>query len=180
MLQNKNIFIVDDSPFWSATLSKILKGLGFNTIMTYSNGTDCLKNLSQNPDILFLDFQMDDMDGLEVLKEVKNYNANIEVIFCTAHEDLGVAVDAINTGSFDYLLKSNANKKEVAIIMEKLNEKTKRLEEYKEQKHLFSLKKKELQENIAKQKQEVMKKFEKINKSSGITVNNYNLFFSFI
>ena len=58
--------------------------------------------------------------------------------------------------------------------LEKLNEKTKKIEDYKEQKMLFSLKKKELQEEITKQKKDILRKFEKISKNNGITVSYIN------
>jgi DNA-binding NtrC family response regulator len=122
-LQNKQIFIIDDDPFWAATLSKMLKDLGYTNIVKFSGGTDCVNNLHLNPALVFLDYQMEDMDGLEVLQKVKNYSQGIGVIFCTAHEDLSVAVDAMKIGSFDYLLKSNASKKEVANIIDQMNDK---------------------------------------------------------
>lgn len=122
-LLNKRIFIIDDDPFWAATLTKMLKDLGYNNIVKYTNGTECVNNLHLNPSLIFLDYQMEDMDGLEVLQKVKQHNSGIGVIFCTALEDLSVAVDAMKNGSFDYLLKSNANKKEVASIINEMNEK---------------------------------------------------------
>ncbi len=122
-LQHKQIFIIDDDPFWSATLFKMLKDLGYDNVSKHASGTECVNNLHLNPGLLFLDYQMDDMDGLEVLQKVKSLYPNIGVIFCTAHEDLSIAVDAMKNGSFDYLLKSNASKKEVAAIIHEMNEK---------------------------------------------------------
>jgi DNA-binding NtrC family response regulator len=118
----KRIFIVDDDPFWTAMLSQMLHDLGYEYIKEYSNGTECLDHLHLNPHLIFLDYQMgDDMNGLEVLQKVKDYYPGIGVVFCTALEDLSVAVNAISFGSFDYLLKSNANPKEVAEIVKKVN-----------------------------------------------------------
>jgi len=124
--QNINrIFIVDDDPFWTGMLSQILKDIDYNNIVTFSNGKDCVDNLHLNPNVVFLDYQMEDMNGLEVLRKVKNYYPGIRVVFCTATEDLGVAINAMKNGSFDYLLKSNATKKEVASIIESMSEKKK-------------------------------------------------------
>lgn len=111
------IFIVDDDPFWTAMLEQLLTDLGHKTIHTFSSGQDGIDHLHLNPDLIFLDYQMEDMDGLTVLQRVKAHNENIGVIFCTAHEDLQVAVDAIRYGSFDYLLKENATRREVATII---------------------------------------------------------------
>jgi DNA-binding NtrC family response regulator len=77
-------------------------------------------HLHLNPQQIFLDYQMDDMDGLEVLQKVKSYYPGIGVVFCTAHEDLSVAVNAMEKGSFDYLLKANANIREVSSIINQM------------------------------------------------------------
>lgn len=119
----KRTFIVDDDPFWTAMLSQMLTDLGYENIVTFGNGKDCVNNLHLNPSLVFLDYQMEDMDGLEVLQKVKSYYPGIGVVFCTAHEDLSVAVNAMKNGSFDYLLKSNATKKEVASIIDNMGEK---------------------------------------------------------
>jgi DNA-binding NtrC family response regulator len=120
-LKKKKIFVVDDDPFWTAMLAQVLTGLEYTNIVTLENGTQCISNLSQNPALVFLDYQMEDMNGLQVLEQIKEYNPGIGVIFCTAHEDLGVAMDAMQQGSFDYLLKSNANAKTVAAIIEEMS-----------------------------------------------------------
>lgn len=118
----KKVFVVDDDPFWVSLLTGILTDLGYQAIVSFGNGTDCINHLHLNPNLVFLDHQMDDMDGIEVLQRIKQYYPGIGVVFCTAHEDLSVAVSAIKHGSFDYILKSNANKKEVARIINQLIE----------------------------------------------------------
>ena len=117
----KTTFIVDDDPFWTAMLSQLLTDLGYENIVTFSNGKDCLENLHLNPNLIFLDYQMENINGLEVLQKIKEYNKGIGVVFCTALEDLSVAVNAMKQGSFDYMLKSNATKKELTSIIESLN-----------------------------------------------------------
>jgi DNA-binding NtrC family response regulator len=118
----KRTFIVDDDPFWTSMLSQMLTDLGYTNIDLFSNGTECINNLGLTPSLIFLDYQMEDMDGLEVLKKIKDFNEGIGVVFCTAHEDLSVAVDAMKYGSFDYLLKSNATKKEVTSIIKNMGD----------------------------------------------------------
>jgi DNA-binding NtrC family response regulator len=123
-MQNiKRTFIVDDDPFWTAILKEMLTELGCTDIQTYSSGTDCMNNLDLNPNIIFLDYQMEGMDGIEVLQKIKEYHPGIGVVFCTALEELSVAVNAMEHGSFDYLLKSNANKKELSSIIKRMGEK---------------------------------------------------------
>lgn len=118
MLSNKRIFIIDDDPFWSNTLFKVLNNLGYENVYKFSCSLEAVNHLHLNPSLIFLDYQMDNLDGLEVLKRVKNFFPAIEVFFCTAHEDLEVAIQALEKGSYDFLLKSNFNKTELARMIE--------------------------------------------------------------
>jgi DNA-binding NtrC family response regulator len=122
-MQNiKRTFIVDDDPFWTGILTQILTGLGYTNIQTFSNGKDCIEHLHLNPNLIFLDYKMENMDGLEVLQKVKSHHPGICIVFCTAHDSLSVAVNAMKNGSFDYLLKSNVNRAEVSFILEQMSE----------------------------------------------------------
>ena len=117
---SKKTFIVDDDPFWTAMLIQILTDLGYTNIVTFSNGADCIKNLDQNPVLIFLDYQMEHMDGLKVLPKIKNYNAEIVVIFCTDQKELSVAVNAMKNGSFDYLVKCNSAENDLATVIKNM------------------------------------------------------------
>jgi DNA-binding NtrC family response regulator len=116
-------FIVDDDPFWTSMLTQMLNDLGYENILTFNSGKECMEHLHLNPNVVFLDYQMEDMDGLEVLEKIKRYSPATGVVFCTALEDLSVAVSAMQYGSFDYLLKANATKKEVGSIVKNMGEK---------------------------------------------------------
>ncbi|MFV0604782.1 MAG: response regulator [Niabella sp.] len=116
-LQNNWIFIVDDDPFWCRLLEKMLLNFEFTKILSFQNGTACIERLHLNPALVFLDHQMEDLNGLEVLQRIKEYYPGIGVVFCTAHEDLTVAMSAMNYGSYDYLLKQNANLTELKKLL---------------------------------------------------------------
>jgi DNA-binding NtrC family response regulator len=117
---NQRIFIVDDDPFWIELLREILESLGYTNIQGFENGDDCISNIKQHPDLIFLDYQMQKTDGISTLKTIKEYNADICVIFTTGKEDINVAVKAMRHGSFDYLLKTNVTKREVQEILTKV------------------------------------------------------------
>ncbi len=117
--KNKRIFIVDDDAFWTKVLLKQLIALGYHNIQTFEDGQACLDNLKYEPEVIFLDYQMDGEDGLAILKKIKAYNEKTTVIFCTSQEDLSVALSAIHYGSLDYLLKSNMNAKELKRLFAK-------------------------------------------------------------
>lgn len=120
-MQTKKVFIVDDDPFWNHILVQILEDLGFSDIHSYGDGESCVDHLSMDPEIIFLDMEMQGMDGLDVLDAIKAYNKDIDVVFCTSKEDISIAVSALNKGSFDFLLKSNGNRKNVMELISQMN-----------------------------------------------------------
>jgi DNA-binding NtrC family response regulator len=119
----KRTFIVDDDPFWTTMLTQMLADLGYTNVVSFKDGKGCIDHLHFNPNLVFLDYEMDILNGIDVLKKIKEYYPGIGVVFCTAHEDLSVAVDAMQNGSFDFLLKSNTTKNELARIIRNMYEK---------------------------------------------------------
>lgn len=100
------IFLVDDDVFCLNLYQQFLKKLGYENITCYSGGKDCLDNLSQKPSIIFLDYNMEDMNGIDVLQSIKSHDSNITVVFISGQESVEVAVDALKYGAFDYIVKS--------------------------------------------------------------------------
>ncbi len=100
-------FIVDDDIFCANVYQQYLKNMNYSDITYYSNGNDCLINLNQSPDIIFLDHNMEDITGFEVLKKIKRYNHNIYVVMVSGQENIKTAVDALKYGAFDYVIKDN-------------------------------------------------------------------------
>ncbi len=101
-------FIVDDDIFCANVYEQYLANLNYTDITYFSNGNDCLNNLDQNPDIIFLDHNMEDLTGFEVLRKIKRYNPNIYVVMVSAQENVKTAVDALKYGAFDYIIKDFA------------------------------------------------------------------------
>jgi PAS domain S-box-containing protein len=105
------ILVVDDELGPREALRMILKSS--YQVLTAANGPDALQVLRNSPpDIVLLDIKMRDMNGIEVLKTIKETDAGIEVIMMTAHASLQTARDAMTHGASEYLLKP-FGKKEV-------------------------------------------------------------------
>ncbi len=116
-MENQNqlkFFIVDDDIFFANLYEQFLMIIGQNNITYFSNGADCLSNLDQSPDIIFLDHNMDGISGFEVLKKIKRFNPNIYVVMISGQENIKTAVDALKYGAFDYVVKDD-------FVMEKMN-----------------------------------------------------------
>lgn len=113
-------FIVDDDVFCANLYEQHLRNSNYTDITYYSNGNDCLRNLHQNPDIIFLDHNMDDLSGFEVLKKIKRTNPNIYVVMISGQENIKTAVDALKYGAFDYIIKDELVCEKIKQIIEKI------------------------------------------------------------
>ena len=102
----KRILVVDDEDFILDSVSGILEDEGFS-VKTCSNGKDCLAilNLGDIPDLVLLDIWMPDIDGIEVLKQIKKYWPFLPVIIMSGHGTVETAVKATKLGAFDFIEK---------------------------------------------------------------------------
>jgi two-component system, NtrC family, response regulator AtoC len=99
------IAIVDDEKVVLKSLQIGLSRCGY-TVATFSNISTFTEYLKDNePDMVFLDLQLPDGHGLEVLQDIMCVNRNIPTIIITAHGDITSAVQAMKLGAFDYISK---------------------------------------------------------------------------
>ncbi len=106
-MDDTKIFLVDDDLFSLNSYRQNLDNLGYINISLFLNGTICLNNLYKKPLVVFLDYNMDDLNGFEVLKKIKRYDPNIYVVIISAQESIKVAIDALKYGAFDYIIKGD-------------------------------------------------------------------------
>ncbi len=105
-LLHKQLFLVDDDELILKSFSRHLKNLGFENIKTFDNGGAALNQLTENPFLVLLDYQMADLNGFEVLRKIKRYNPNTYVIMLSSQDDLQSAVNTLKFGAFDYIIKA--------------------------------------------------------------------------
>ncbi len=104
-MKNFDILFVDDDRAILNMVDKYLTGEGYNVRLANSamKALDLLKR--RNFDIVFTDFKMPEMDGLELLSAIKEYRPDTEVIIITGHGTMETAIQAMKIGSYDYLQK---------------------------------------------------------------------------
>jgi DNA-binding NtrC family response regulator len=99
------VLLVDDEAEYVQTL---VKRLGRRKIRATAvhNGASALERLESGPpDVVVLDLKMPGMDGIATLREIKKRYPLVEVIMLTGHADLEVAIEGLELGAFDYLMK---------------------------------------------------------------------------
>ncbi|MBV5312067.1 MAG: sigma-54-dependent Fis family transcriptional regulator [Prolixibacteraceae bacterium] len=100
------IFVVEDDEWYNRLLVHTLSLNPDYEIQSFTNGKDCLASLHQVPDVITLDYRLPDMKGLDVLKQIKEINEDIQIILISEQDDIGVVVTLLQNGAFDYIVKS--------------------------------------------------------------------------
>ncbi|MGD2151057.1 MAG: response regulator [Desulfobacterales bacterium] len=104
-MKNFNVLLVDDELEFLETLVKRLTKRGLN-ISTAKSGEDALKIIGgKGIDVAVLDVRMPGMDGIQTLREIKKIDPLMEVIMLTGHASVEVAIEGMELGAFDYLMK---------------------------------------------------------------------------
>ncbi len=104
-MKDYKILFVDDDRAIGSIVDKYLSKKGYKVSLAES-GVEALKLLKDNHfDIVFTDFKMPGINGIELLARIKEYSPDIEVIIVTGHGTMESAIEAMKTGSYDYLQK---------------------------------------------------------------------------
>ena len=100
-----HILVVDDETEFLSLIEKRLSRRNMN-VATADNGADALTLVqAQSFDVVVMDVRMPGMDGLETLRRIKEIRPTLPVLLLTGHASLGVAVNGMELGAFDYMLK---------------------------------------------------------------------------
>ncbi|MDE3019274.1 MAG: sigma-54-dependent Fis family transcriptional regulator [Nitrospirota bacterium] len=112
------ILIVDDEPDMRALLKDVLEERG-HRVQVASNGREALKKLAEEEySVVLTDLRMKEMQGIELLAEIKRTHPDINVILMTAFGSVESAIEAMKQGAYDYLTKP-VKTEELVLVMEK-------------------------------------------------------------
>jgi DNA-binding NtrC family response regulator len=120
MNNSRKIFLVDDDTFSINLYRQVLENNGYTDVSTFFNSSIALFNLEKKPSVVFLDYQMSDISGIEVLKKIKKFDKSIYVIMISGQEKIKVAFDAIKLGAFDYIEKGDNELEKIIQVLEKI------------------------------------------------------------
>jgi len=136
------IFIVEDDPLYGEMLKYHLSLNPDNEVIKFETGSECLKNLYQNPSLISLDYSLPDMSGFDVIKKVREFNPEIPIVIVSGQEDVAVAVKLLKDGAYDYFVKDEDTKERLWNTLKNIKERL------------------ELKEEINVLKEEIGKKYE--------------------
>ncbi len=99
------VLLVDDEEEFVDTLVRRLRKRKLD-VQAFTSGREAVEFLKQHTvEVVVLDVKMPDMDGITTLKEIKKIKPDVEVIMLTGHASMEVAMEGMESGAFDYLMK---------------------------------------------------------------------------
>ncbi len=104
-MASERILIVDDEDGMRRLLGRVLSRQGYET-STVASGAEALRMVaSERFDLVVTDIKMPEMDGLQLLEELKAYEPSLPIIVMTAYGTIENAVQALRFGAYDYIAK---------------------------------------------------------------------------
>ena len=105
------LFLVDDDALFLKSLEIDFHSQSDFEIETFVTGELCIANLSNNPDVIILDFHLNGIDknamnGIDTLDLIKSHNIDIPVIMLSSQDKIDIAVKCMHHNAFDYVVKS--------------------------------------------------------------------------
>lgn len=141
MANQFNIIIIEDDKWYSEILKYHLELNPDNSIQCFEDGETFLNKVKQAPDLVCIDYTMPGLNGEELLKLIKVKFPSTEVIVISGQENVGTAINLINLGAYDYLIKDDETKNKLWNTILRIREN------------------KELKEEVRELKKEVLSKY---------------------
>jgi len=164
------IFIVEDDPFYGQVIKH---HLGLNPdydVTLFTKGKDLLNQIYERPNLICIDFNLPDIKGDRLLKEILDRNKQIPVVVISAQEEIDVAVNLLKLGARDYIIKNEHTKdqlwKSIIHIRENLDlkQEVEHLKEQLAEKYKF-------ENSIIGQSDAMKKAFKMLNKAIQSNIN---------
>jgi two-component system response regulator AtoC len=99
------LLIIDDEPSIGRSLSQVLADRGFRVQVAHTAGDGLARAQKERPQVVLLDHNLPDADGLDVLQSLQALDPRIRVVVITAYGDTSLAVRFIKSGAYDFLTK---------------------------------------------------------------------------
>ena len=124
-MSGKSIFVVDDDDMQRAMLVDHVKKNPLYKVQAFSTGEECLQSLSQGPDVVILDYELNSkvahaQNGYEILQQIKKLDRSICVIMLSSQMQYGKAMQTVVKGALEYIVKDHTAFKKIDGILEGL------------------------------------------------------------
>jgi two-component system chemotaxis response regulator CheY len=104
----KRVFLVEDDEIFAFLVENKLSKVSGLSLSTYQMGQDAIDELGVKPDVVFLDYSLPVMNGLDVLKHIKEKSPNTRVVMLSGLEWQQVVDECLQAGAEDFIQKDSS------------------------------------------------------------------------
>ena len=113
----KRIIICDDQRLTKQVLSDILTEAGYEVIGVASNGLEgCNLYRELHPDLVIMDINMPEMDGVQALSEIRKEDENAAVVMCSSESQPQTVINTLKSGAKDFIIKPFRPKRVLDVV----------------------------------------------------------------
>lgn len=121
----RKIFIVEDDPMQADLLKDRLTRDTPHDIKVFYTGESCLRAISENPEVIIIDYHLNSNDrtaanGMDILTSIKKYLPAAHIIMLSSQERYGVALQSIQRGAEQYIVKGQGAFEEINTMINSL------------------------------------------------------------
>ena len=126
IIKARTIFIVDDDMMLTEALSDYLSRNADHRISVFHTGEECIKKLSENPEVIVLDYYLNTVEknaasGLEILSVIRKHCPSAHVIMLSSQESYNNAMQTLKKGAEDYVIKDEIAFEKIAKLINEMN-----------------------------------------------------------
>lgn len=117
---NLKVFVVEDDEWYNKLL---VHTLGLNPdyeIKSFHTAAEFLNALHESPDIVTLDYRLPDMNGLDLLRKIREVNEDVQVILISEQKDIETVVSLLRLGVYDYMVKTNDIREKLLLTVQNI------------------------------------------------------------
>lgn len=118
------VFVVEDDQLYAKITKHHLSLNPDNEVEVFASGKECLHNLYKAPHLIFLDYSLPDISGIDVLRKIKQSQPELPVIIVSGQEDISTVVSLLKEGAYDYIVKDNNVKERMWKAVNNIRENT--------------------------------------------------------
>ena len=116
------VLIVDDASFMRMAIKDIITKAGHEVVAEANNGNAAVNKYKElKPDIVTMDITMPEMNGIEAVKAIRQFDPEANIIMCSAMGQQAMVVDAVKAGAKDFIVKP-FDKDKVLASLQKVSE----------------------------------------------------------
>jgi two-component system response regulator AtoC len=130
--------IIEDDRVFSRMLEHIVQQSSVNDIAVHYNGTSFLSKLSASTDVVTLDLGLPDINGADLMRQIKALNPEIEVIIISGQDNIKLAVQLLKEGASDYITKDENIRERLLHALKKIDHNKQLQQELTQLKHEVS------------------------------------------